>query len=192
MVITGEITKEGTTYAAMVEPLAAYAEGRSRSAACEALAEAIRELAAGFGPLQGFRVEVRDDGEETLYVTASDPARLVSMLLRRQRDLHGLSLADVAGKLGTKSRNSYAQYEQGQRAPSSAVLQQLLDAVAPELVLAVIPRTARVIPRWDEDLEPEVREALDHLLENPTPEAAQALKALGGGRGAKPKKAARG
>ena len=174
MIIHGEIEEKDGRYAALLEPLGIYAQGATRAAACAALARTILELAADYGPLRGFKVDVSDDGKSTAYVTSSDPARLIALLLRRQRELHGMSLADVAIAMGAKSRNGFAQYEQARFEPSISKLEEMLAAIAPELVVAIVPRTARVLPRWDEEAGDTAE--LDRVLEDPTPENIEALR----------------
>jgi transcriptional regulator with XRE-family HTH domain len=61
-----------------------------------------------------------------------------------------LSLAEVARVTRAKSRNGWAQYERGVHEPSPSKLQSMLDAVDSGLIVAVIPRTARVLPREDQ------------------------------------------
>ena len=51
---------------------------------------------------------------------------LVSLLLRRQRERSGLSLADAAARLGARSRNAYARYERGTSLPTIEKLDALL------------------------------------------------------------------
>ena len=55
----------------------------------------------------------------------------MSLLLRRQRERSGLSLAEAAARLGAKSRNAYARYERGTSVPTLDKLTELLQAVAP-------------------------------------------------------------
>ena len=62
---------------------------------------------------------------------ADDTARMISLLLRRQRQKSGLSLAEAADRLGARSRDAYARYEQGRTVPTVAKLDELLKAVAP-------------------------------------------------------------
>jgi hypothetical protein len=151
VLLPGEIVEADSSFSASVASLGAHGAGPTRRAACDALAANVLEIAASQHPLDGFEVDVTEDGESTVYVTSNDPARLVSLLLRHQRTAHGMSLADVADTVGAKSKNSYATYEQGRTEPSIGKLQELLVVVAPEYRLAIIPRTAAVIPRHDED-----------------------------------------
>lgn len=60
-----------------------------------------------------------------------DPRTMISLLLRRQRHKSGLSLAQAAARLGVRSRNAYARYEQGASVPTVEKLDQLVKAVAP-------------------------------------------------------------
>jgi transcriptional regulator with XRE-family HTH domain len=64
-------------------------------------------------------------------------------MLRRQREKHGLSLAEVARRLGARSKTAYARYEQGRSVPTVEKLFELLAAVAPgeEFVLQQSPRS---------------------------------------------------
>jgi transcriptional regulator with XRE-family HTH domain len=56
---------------------------------------------------------------------------LIRLLLQRRREMSGLSLGEVAQRLGAKSRNAYARYERGQAVPSLEKLDELLRAVSP-------------------------------------------------------------
>jgi transcriptional regulator with XRE-family HTH domain len=62
---------------------------------------------------------------------------MISLLLRRQRQQSGLSLAAVAQRLGARSRNAYARYEQGLTAPTVEKLDELLRAIAPDRDIVV-------------------------------------------------------
>jgi len=57
---------------------------------------------------------------------------MIAFLLRRQRIKHGLSLAEAAERLGAKSLNTYARYEQGKSVPTVEKFNRLLSAVSPE------------------------------------------------------------
>ena len=57
-------------------------------------------------------------------------AALTALLLRRLRVKHGLTLSDVTRRMGARSLNSYARYEQGRSVSSIARLSQLLGAVS--------------------------------------------------------------
>lgn len=95
----------------------------------------------------GFQALVADAGAHpeggcALLVSANDPAALTAYLLRYQREIHELTLDEVAAKLGVTSRNAYARYEQGRSEPSLGKLIELLAVVAPELAMIVGPRAA--------------------------------------------------
>jgi DNA-binding XRE family transcriptional regulator len=149
MMIPGQMLQEGGLFHAHLSALEAYGQGKTRRAACDALALHVLDVAASYRPLGGFKVSVADDGDATIYLTSNDHVRLVSTLLRFQREEHEMSLADVAVRLGGVSRAAYAQYEAGKREPSIGKLQELLGAVAPELVLSIVPRDATVTPKPD-------------------------------------------
>jgi transcriptional regulator with XRE-family HTH domain len=62
---------------------------------------------------------------------------MIRLLLQRQRQKSGLSLAEVAHRLGAKSRNAYARYEQGVSVPTIEKLDELLRAIAPDREIVV-------------------------------------------------------
>jgi DNA-binding XRE family transcriptional regulator len=84
------------------------------------------------------------DGSIQVLVDANEPALLAAQVLKYQREVHGLSLADVAKLLGASSRNAYASYEQGRTEPTLSKYRELLHAVAPEMALIVGPRLGTI------------------------------------------------
>jgi len=141
--LTGQIFREGPGWSAHCTILGAYTQGRSLREATANLAEAI-ELKVGE---RNFKVTITDLGhgdsaEHIVFIEASEPGLLAAEVLKYQREIHGLSLADVARKLGAASVNAYAAYEQGKREPSLSKFLELLHAVAPEVALVVEQRDA--------------------------------------------------
>lgn len=175
MVITGELVVETDGVGALVEQLGISASGDTRDAACKVLGDLIREHAGDYGLATGWKVAVTHDGERTLHVTSNDVSRMLALLLKRARIWADLSLADVTLETGAKSRNGWAQYEQGRSEPSISKLQAMLDVVAPELVVAVIPRNARVHPRWAEALADDAE--LNALIDDPSSKNLESLVA---------------
>jgi hypothetical protein len=90
------------------------------------IADAIETLVSK----KDFRVEVFPGEGEYFEIGSPNVAALTALLLRRLRAKHGLTLSDVTRRMGAKSLNSYARYEQGRSVPSIARLSQLLNAVS--------------------------------------------------------------
>ena len=86
---------------------------------------------------KGFQVELFKGKGGTFEIGSSDPRHMVSFLLQRKRQLSGLSLSQVAGRLGFSSRNSYARYERGQTVPTLGKLDELLQAVNPNVDIVI-------------------------------------------------------
>jgi len=135
--LVGTVTKqEGIWWSAHCDIAGIFTQGKSKADAMRALADAFEDVVNR----DGFKVTVTAlDGDE-LRVEASDPARLLGVVLRYQREAHHLSLADVAKRIGASSRNAYARYEHGTSMPKLDTVQEILKAVAPELSLTVGPR----------------------------------------------------
>ena len=93
-----------------------------------------------------FSVTVDLIGRGQFEVSSEDLRSMISLLLRRQRNSSGLSLAEAAERLGVKSRNAYARYERGESLPTIEKLDQLLDAAAPGRDLVVTQSRGLSIP----------------------------------------------
>lgn len=85
----------------------------------------------------GFKVQVYKGSKNDFEVSSLEPRHMVSLLLQRKREISALSLAQVAHRLGTKSRNTYARYEQGRSVPSVEKLNELLHAVCPKTDIVI-------------------------------------------------------
>jgi L-fucose isomerase-like protein len=141
VMLIGRIAKEGQWWSAECEIVGAFTQGKTRKEAAANLAEIVEMKVER----DGFKVTVTEVGQErddaySVFVEATEPALLAAEVLKYQREIHKLSLADVAKALGASSRNAYASYEQGHREPTLSKFGELLKAVAPEMALVVGPR----------------------------------------------------
>ena len=124
----GRVIKSGRYWAIEVPILGVVAQGRTKKEAYEMIADAIESLVNK----EGFKIEVFPGKGKYFEVYSQDLPGMIAFLLRRQRVRHGLSLAEVADRLGGKSLNTYARYEQGKSVPTIEKFSQLLSAVSPE------------------------------------------------------------
>ncbi len=138
MRFTGRVLKVGKSWAIEVPILGVVTQGRTRNDAFTMIADAIECLVNR----EGFHVEVYPGKGGYFEVGANDQAALGALLLRRQRVKRGLTLEEVARRLGAKSHNAYARYEQGRSVPTIDRFTRLLAAVSPEsdFVLIESPR----------------------------------------------------
>ena len=128
MRFAGSIYKDGKFWLAEIPILDAMTQGRTRKEAFTMVADLLETLV----DRPGFTVHVHPGEGDYFEVNASDMRPLVSLLLRRQRERSGLSLADAAARLGVRSRNAYARYERGTSLPTVEKLDALLHAVSPD------------------------------------------------------------
>ena len=133
MRLRGRIYKDGRFWLAEIPLLDAMTQGRSKREVLSMVEDLLKSLVDS----PGFSVTVHLVGGGDFEVSVSDIRPMIGLILRRQRQRSGLTLADVAERLGARSRNTYARYEQGASQPSLEKLNELLHAVAPnrDLVL---------------------------------------------------------
>ena len=123
----GRIEKSGKFWLVEIPAFDAATQGRSKR---EALAMA-EDLIETMAEVRGFRVTAYPTGRATFEIAANRIGVLVALLLRRQREHHGLTLLEAAERMGQRSKNAYARYEQGRSMPTVEKLEELLKAIAP-------------------------------------------------------------
>jgi len=129
----GKLERDGKYWLAEVPVFDAMTQGRTRAEALDMIADWFASMAGR--PQLAVRV-VNVHGAD-FEVAVLDTRPMISLLLRRQRQKSGLSLAAVAERLGARSRNAYARYEQGTTAPTVEKLAELLHAIAPDREILV-------------------------------------------------------
>ena len=123
----GRVFRAGKHWAIKVPILGVASQGRTKKDAYAMIADAIESLVNR----ATFRIVVHPGKGQYFEIGASDEAALTAFLLRRTRLRAGLTLAEAAKRLGAKSLNAYARYEQGRAVPTVVKLSKLLSAVAP-------------------------------------------------------------
>ncbi len=124
----GSVYRDGRFWLAEIPILDTMTQAHTRK---EALAM-VENLLVTLANRPGFTVDVHAGKNDQFEISSPDTRTMTSLLLRRQRERSGLSLAEVADRLGAKSRNTYARYEQGISAPTLEKLNELLNAVSPD------------------------------------------------------------
>lgn len=133
MRFSGKITKDGKFWLAEIPILDLMTQGQTKKEAYEMVADMLESLVNK----DGFKIDVYKGKKDSFEVGSLEPKHMVSLLLQRKRELSGLSLAQVANRLGMKSRNTYARYEQGHSIPSVEKLNELLSAVCPHTDIVI-------------------------------------------------------
>jgi transcriptional regulator with XRE-family HTH domain len=138
--LEGRVWKEGKHWLVEVPLLDVMTQGRTRDEAQAMIADAIEALVGE----ESFKVEVFALPGDALGIGASDTGRLTALMLRRQREMHGLTLAEAAKRMGQSSSNAYARYEQGASVPTVTKLTELLVALSPGDDFVLVRRKRRV------------------------------------------------
>ncbi len=131
MRLLGRTWKDGKFWLAEVPLLDAMTQGRTEREALRMVVDLIRTMAEAMVGRGRLKVDLFPGARGAFEVGCRDTAVLVAVMLRRQREKHGLSLAQVARRLGARSKTAYARYEQGRSVPTVEKLFELLMAVAP-------------------------------------------------------------
>ena len=133
MRFSGKVYKDGKFWLAEIPILDLMTQGRTKKEAYAMVADMLEAMVNK----DGFKVQVYKGSKNDFEVSSLEPRHMVSLLLQRKREISGLSLAEVANRLGTTSRNTYARYEQGRSVPSVEKLNELLHAVCPKTDIVI-------------------------------------------------------
>ncbi len=131
MRVEGRVWKDKSFWLIEVPMMDLMTQGRTRKEAFEMLKDAIKSLK----DKKEFTVRVEDKDQEDFYVSSSNVKEMIALILFRLRTKNGLSLEDVRIRLGMKSKNSYAQYEQGRAEPTLSKMEELLKALDRSMIL---------------------------------------------------------
>ena len=126
MRFAGELYRDGSFWLAEVPVFEAITEGDTPEEALTMIEDWFESMVEA----PGFAARAHRVGGARFEISASNLGPMISLLLLRQRQRSGLSLAEVAERLGAKSRNAYARYERGDSVPSVEKLDELLRAVS--------------------------------------------------------------
>lgn len=133
MIVRGTITKSGRWYAVEAPALDLHTQGHTKTEALRMAEAWVRDML----DKQDLAVEALPDKTGSGFgLRCADSAVLVGLVLHRRRTAAGLSMREVAARLGSASPNAYARYEAGTCMPSVTQLDRLLAAVGSELVMS--------------------------------------------------------
>jgi len=133
MRFSGRIYKDGKFWIAEIPILDLMTQGRTKKEAYEMVADMLETIVNK----DGFKVNVFKGSDNTFEVGSLESRYLTGLLLQRKREISGLSLSEVASRLGASSHNTYARYEQGRSVPTLEKLNNLLHAVCPKTDIVI-------------------------------------------------------
>lgn len=124
MVISGSYFKCGKFWVADLPVIDASTQARRKDGLPKMIADLFSSLSD-----RRIRMVVTLGNFGEITIEAFKDEILFPLILRRQREMSGLSQKEAARTLGYASVNAYAAYEQGQRHPSLDKAERLLRAV---------------------------------------------------------------
>ena len=108
-----------------VESLDISTQGNSEQNSIAMLKNAVKLLVNK----KKFRIVVRPDKNGKFHIFASDTKTWLGFILQRLRMKEGLTIEEVADRMGSSSKTAYARYEQGKSLPGLEKLSQILKAI---------------------------------------------------------------
>lgn len=127
MKIEGQIVREKgeKLWGVEILDIGIFTQGKTKKEAYDMAKEAI-ELTVN---LDDFNVTIEPQDNNTFFVVPNNVGPILAMILKEKRTEKGLSIRDVAERLGQSSPNSYSRYETGKSIPSLSKFDELLRAI---------------------------------------------------------------
>lgn len=134
MELEGKVWKNKKHWLVKVPSLNVMTQGETREEALFMIKDAIIEYMKYYfeSDIEGFELTVNDYKKSVIGITANNNKLLLALSLRKQREKSGSTVREASKRLGSKSPNSYAQYEKGKTRISLDQYERLLQAVNPE------------------------------------------------------------
>ncbi|HEX4840398.1 MAG TPA: type II toxin-antitoxin system HicB family antitoxin [Rhabdochlamydiaceae bacterium] len=134
MELEGKVWKDGKFWLVEVPILDAMTQGKSKKEALKMIEDSLGGLIESYfedrsAKKLGVRAFLRED--DVIGITAKDAKILLSLSLIKQREKSNSTIREVAERLGSKSPNSYAQYEKARVSVTLEKYEELLMAVNP-------------------------------------------------------------
>lgn len=133
MMIEGKIWKDGRFWLAEIPLLDYLTQGRTQK---EALNMA-KDIVVTGADRQGFEVSLEKGKDNSFQLTSNDTNVLLALILKRQRQKQGLTVRDVSLRLHSASPNAFGAYEQGKSSPTIHKLEELFNALDPNVSLVL-------------------------------------------------------
>src|ERR1700722_1995881 len=133
MELEGKVWKNKKHWLVEVSSLNIMTQGRTREEALFMIKDAILEYISYYfeSDRKGFELQVNDYKKSVIGITSNNNKLLLALSLRKQREKSGSTVREVSERLGSKSPNSYAQYEKGKTRISLDQYEKLLHAANP-------------------------------------------------------------
>jgi predicted RNase H-like HicB family nuclease len=133
MELEGRVWKNKNHWLVEVPSLNIMTQGKTREEALFMIKDAILEYIRYYfeSESEEFALTVNDYKKSVIGITSNSNKLLLALSLRKQREKSGSTVREAAERLGSRSPNSYAQYEKGKTRISLDQYEKLLLAANP-------------------------------------------------------------
>jgi predicted RNase H-like HicB family nuclease len=143
MEFQGNVWKEGRFWLVEIPALDLMTQGKTKAEALLMIEDATMGLIKAYFKIEKketIKIDVTLYEKDIIALSSNQTNLLLSLSLKRQREKSGTTLQEAAGRLGSDSPNSYAQYERGRTNVSVLQYEKLLEAANPgsELKLTLV------------------------------------------------------
>lgn len=134
MKLLGNYYKDGNFWISEIPFISLMDQGKTKASSLKMIKSAIEELMKE----SKLKCEIVDIGSGRFVLSSKDVKLLTCFVLKRIREAQGLSMREVATKLGLKSHTEYARHESGLTAMTVETFNRYIEALTDkELVIQI-------------------------------------------------------
>ena len=129
-------SSEAPDYFVEIPDLELYTQAESLDDALEMARDVIKLMFKEAG-IKSFAVDWENKDAGSFSVRTSDIDGLLAFVMKRKRHEAGITLQELAKKMGFKSHNSVAAYEMADRSPTVGKFAEIAEGLGYELVISL-------------------------------------------------------
>lgn len=134
MKLKGNYYKDGSWWLAEIPSIQYLEQGKTKSELFELVKSGIQLLMED----TPFKCTVEDQGEGEFILSSDNPRVMGCFIIKRLREAQGLSIREVAQKLGHKSHTEFARHESGKTAMTLETFNKYVQALSDKDIVILI------------------------------------------------------
>ncbi|MFW7382290.1 MAG: helix-turn-helix domain-containing protein [Oligoflexus sp.] len=145
MFLEGRIFKDGKSWAAEIPTLDFETQAKTQKEALTMIEDLCNVMfETDKTGIRDFSIELVDKQNGIFKFSTPHIAELLPYILKRQRSLAAISQGELARRVGSKSHNSIAAYELGDRQPTVQKLAEILAGLDLDLGISITTKKERI------------------------------------------------
>jgi DNA-binding phage protein len=135
MILSGKIWKNGAYWLIECQALDALTQGLTKKEAMDMMVDWVQTAI----DKPDYKLQITDTGKGRFQMKFDDPRPILGLMVDRAREAAGLTYAEVAKRVGIKSRSGIKTMASGKHDPQFSKISNVLSAIGYEVHIDLVP-----------------------------------------------------